>query len=305
MTARTTDVLEHRIGTTGDLSIRIASGHIEVTGTDQDTATVRDLDGRDLSSRFSIETADGSLRLRQKEQILGLPLDRDRSVRLRVECPRRAGIGIETASADVEGSGFSASQRYRTASGEITLLDVEGTIRLDVVSGNVEMRLGGDTELEGRTVSGDVEIRGGRLSTLVLQTTSGDVDVRSDLPGPGPYSIKTVSGDANVVTGSSVRLESATVTGSVSTDLPHRRESAAGRTVLHVGSNGPALAFQSISGDMRLSAPGRDAVSPPERDTAATAPADERMSILRDLEAGRIDVAEATARLSLIEGNER
>ena len=75
--------------------------------------------------------------------------------------------------------------------------------------------------------------------------------------------------------------------------------------MLRVGANGAALTFQSISGDLRLSGPGPDAVIPPDQGTVAAGVADERMSILRDLEAGRIDVAEATTRLSLIEGDER
>ena len=66
------------------------------------------------------------------------------------------------------------------------------------------------------------------------------------------------SGDATIVGRSGFKVEAETITGDLSSELAHKRESSPGRRVLIVGRPGPTLAFRSVSGDLQIVQP-RDA----------------------------------------------
>lgn len=316
MTAETGIQVERHIGEAGEFSLRLPAGSVEVSAVAGDTVRVQDLDNHELADRFTIEQVEGGLHLAYKEARQGLLVSRRGPARLRIEIPANARVSVETASADVRADGLAGEQRYRTASGELSLVNVAGTVRLETMSGDAEVALIGEAELDARTVSGDVTATGGRLPAFVVQTTSGDLRVESSLPGPGPYSIRTVSGGARIVTSDALHVKSATVTGTVRTSRAHEGGSGRGRTVIDVGVGGSPMAFQSISGDLVIESPGAPTVQPrlaseanvpqaiaaPESQSSAAQKSDDdqRLAILRDLEAGRIDVAEATVRLALI-----
>jgi Putative adhesin len=314
-------VLEHAIGARGELNVRTHSGEITVTATDADVARVRDLDGRALGDRFAIEESDGRLSVRAKDGfVLDLGRGRGRgTVRLAVEVPRQATVSFETASADVRATGLAGEQRYRTASGDLTLLDASGPIALDAVSGDVRIDAIGPVELSGRLVSGDLRIRGGELRTAALATTSGDLHLESVLTGPGPYSVQTVSGDAIVHAATdALRIDAQTVAGDLIGEPVVSSDRGPGRRRAVIGIGPQAFSFRSISGDLQLisrPASGRvDSHALPEPPAPPMPPAapqpvpdagptaeDPRLAILRDLEAGAIDVATATERLAALE----
>jgi hypothetical protein len=309
MTASTSpDLLEHAIGATGELSLRLYAGELEIHAADGDAVRIRDLDGRDLGERFLIEAGDGQLALRPRDRFMvefGLMFAGfGRGVRLAVEAPPGARLHIDTASAEIHATGFRGEQRYRTASGAVDLDDVAGDIRVEAVSGDLAVRISGEASLTGRSVSGDVRVDGGRLRSVGLSTTSGDVELASELVGTGPFGVQTVSGDVSVASRGPLRVEAKTVTGDISSDAPHRRESVHGQRIVIVGE-GPSLtplSFKSISGDLHVSAArpgGGDTPEPvtPEPDERAVL----RLAILRELEAGTIDIDAASARLSELE----
>lgn len=328
-TAQAATALEHRIGPRGRFVLKFASGEVAVRGVEGDTARVRSLDDRPLSDLFTIEQGDDHLELRQVEK-LGLGIfGRGHSAELEVDVPHGSTVSIETASADIEARDLSGAKRFRSASGEVSLTRMAGGIDVETVSGEIELDGQAPVELVGRTVSGDIEVRVPNLRKLELATTSGDMRVDAEFTGQGPFSIRTISGDATVVGRSGFRVEAETVTGDLSSDLPGKRESMPGRRVLSLGRPGPTLAFRSVSGDLHVSQP-RDAapkpiegaVMPPEEpiaprrppvpDTPPTphlppTPADlaeadaARMEILRELERGDITVAEATDRLGRLD----
>jgi Putative adhesin len=314
MTASTSShVLEHVIGGAGELSLRLHAGEVEIHGADGDAVRLRDLDGRDLGDRFVVDAADGRLAVRPRDGFLvefGLVLGGfGRSVRLAVEAPRGARLLIDTASAAIHATGFRGEQRYRTASGAVELDDVAGDIAVEAISGDVAVRVSGEATLTGRSVSGDVRVRGGRLRSVGLSTTSGDIELRSELAGSGPFGVQTVSGNASVGSYGALRVEAKTVTGEVSSDAPHRRESVHGQRIVIVGEGEARVtpfSFKSISGDLHVAAL-RGSGEPddgPERADAAGDPdarAAERLAILRDLEAGTIDVDVAATRLTELE----
>ena len=150
--------------------------------------------------------------------------------------------------------------KVRTASGDIRLDDIRGSLELDAVSGDTRITANGPLDLRARTISGDITLRGPRLGRATLETTSGDVRLDALLEGPGPFEIQTVSGDATIVGRSGIRVEARTVTGDLRSELPNRRDSAPGRKMLIVGDGGTPLGFRSVSGDLRVTAP-RDAMT--------------------------------------------
>src|SRR5262245_6244 len=199
MTATTnTSVVEHRIGQRGRFTLRVPSGDVRVRAIDGDVARVRDLDGRNLYNDFQVETGDGFLSLRSTEGpfkanrdadgglnfILDLAfLRKGHSSELEVELPRNTTVQLETASADVHVDGLAGDGRYRTASGELTLVAVGGAVDIEAVSGDVEVSSTAEMSIGCRTVSGEVTVRAAKLSRLQVTTTSGDVRAQGALAG--------------------------------------------------------------------------------------------------------------------------
>jgi hypothetical protein len=209
---------------------------------------------------------------------------------------------------------------FRTASGQVRLMRLAGSVDVETVSGDVEIEGLAPLELVAKSVSGDLGVRLPSVRRLDLGTTSGDLHLDAALAGDGPFAMRSISGDAIVVGRNAFRVEAESITGELSSDLPSKRESTSGRRVLIVGRPGPTLSFRSVSGDFHVAEP-RDAApvaveAPVAPATSAmpaaapTAPARSapapdaeaaRLEILRALERGDIDVAEATERLTASE----
>jgi hypothetical protein len=306
------DVVEHVIGLTGEFSLRLPAGHVELRGMDGDAVRVRDVDGEPLDDRFQIDRGPNRLDVRVRDGIhLGGLLrggPRRGSARLAVELPRDASVNIDAASAEITGQGLQGEQRYRSASGSIRLTGIAGTVTVESVSGDVTLEPDGQIRLAARSVSGEIAVRGGSLPSMVLSSTSGDIEVDAVFDGQGPHGIQTVSGDAAVHAHGGIRVEAKTLTGSVTSSAPHRSDSRQrGQHDLVVGDGRVRLTFKSISGDLRItdgSPASGAAVSPaaPEPPAPPDVHETERLAILRDLETGAIDVAEAGERLAALEG---
>ncbi len=145
-----------------------------------------------------------------------------------------------------------------------------------------------------------------------------------------------MSGDILLALAGSLRLEASTVAGDVTSELPGRTEGKPGRRVFIVGDGVPTMTVRSMSGDVALMnpiavpRPATPAVPTPPKAPAApqppTPPAqgetvipsdenptivvdhadpsdvdDARLAILRALERGEIDVAEAGRQLEEID----
>jgi hypothetical protein len=262
-------VIDHRIGATGALTVRLASAGIRLLGTDGDRVVVRTADGRALPDRVVVETHDGRLSIHEKHGI-GVSLGRGRGgIELEIGAPRGAVVSVDIASGWLDAQGLSGEQQYRSASGEIGLRDAAGRVDLTSVSGDVGIDLADAAELTLRSISGDVRVGGGRLDLLRVQTTSGDVRVDSPLVGRAGNVIETLSGDVDLVAGAGIRVEARTVSGDLLSDLPHRSEGRMGRRTLVVGDGSIELAFRSVSGDLHLR---RDASSIPTPPIPPVAP---------------------------------
>lgn len=330
MTTETQDgVLSHRIGPDGLVVLRVHDGTIRLRGVSGEVVTVRAADGGAIEG-LEIEPGDRSLSIASRRgfdflgpDFLGLGR-RDRAGRgrtkdLRLDVPAGAAVLVEGASADVDVRGMHGDQRYRSASGDLVLAEVRGSLTIEAVSGDIEIGTDGPSTITARTVSGDLDLRAGSMAELRATTTSGDLHITGRFDGDGPYAIVTVSGDATLAPLNDVRIEARTITGDIDSELPSRRDDAVGRRALIIGSGGPTITFRSTSGDIRVVAangpsrhtPTEQTVPPappappataarpdvPAAPRAATEDDDPRLAILRALERGDIDVAEAGRRL--------
>ena len=322
MTATTSPAtIEHTIGARGRFTLRVPSGDIRVVAVDGDVARVRDLDGRSLAERFTIEAADGSLSLRAPDRGLNFILDlgslrRGGHANLEVELPRLATVDLETASADVRANGLQGTSHFRTASGELMLTAAGGSIDIEAVSGDVHVSADAEVSVGCRTVSGDVGVEAASLKRFQVTTTSGDIRATGVMAGEGPFSIDTVSGDAEVVTSSGLRVEAKTLAGDIRSPDGWKADHGPGRRTLVVGSGQVSFAFRSVSGNLRISEPKGGATgqpvmaavpqppnppappAPPLAPEAEAALADRRLDILKALERGEISVDDATVKLA-------
>lgn len=306
------EVLQHEIGLTGEVAIRVRSGDVRLSGVAGTLARVR-ARGGDALRRVSFEPTPGALAVHSRS-----------SDGLDVEVPTGVAIRLEAGSADLELRGLRGTQQYRTASGDIRGRGLAGDVTIEALSGDVDLVLDGPGRLQARTVSGDLAVRAGILAAFRGATTSGDLRVAARFEGSGPFAIETVSGDAVVAPAGPVRVETSTIAGEVRSDLDAAVEGTRGRRTVVVGAGGPTLSFRSTTGDLRLvravehhddapmppappdppAAVPPVAPVPPADPPSGDAPGDPRLDILRDLEAGRIDVAEAEARLTALDRQE-
>jgi hypothetical protein len=272
---------------------------------------------------------------------IGLTVGGPRELRLSIEIPPTATIKVATASGDIRADGLVGEVQFRTASGDIAVTDAAGTLSAETVSGDLSIGVAESLVLTIKSVSGDLRVDGGRLERVAVTTTSGDVMLGNEL-GAGPHSIATLSGDAVIRSSAGVTVAARTVAGDLSSDLPHRSEGGPGRRSIVVGDGAVELQFKSVSGDLRVigatdalgplfeipvpPAPPAPPASPrasasPVRADAGPADADgapgpdpapkaetdadpdtARLTILRALERGDIDIAEATSRLAEVDG---
>jgi hypothetical protein len=319
--------LEHEIGAAGSFHLRQPSGSIRIRGVEGLVARVRERNGRSLADIFQVEATEGRLTLGAPDRFgfdVVFAIGRRSRPDLEIEVPRGASVTIETANADIEAFGLRGRTKLRTASGEVAIDEVGGTLELEAVSGDVRVAADGTLDLRARTISGDLVVRGPRLERAEIATTSGDVRLDATLSGAGPFGVETVSGDVSIVGRMGITVDARTVTGDLTSDLPHRRDAGRGRKQLVVGNGAIPFAFRSVSGDLRVTAP-RDSLAPahtiaagetmptasaqPVEALAAAAPeraADggrevARLDVLRALERGELSVEVAMRRLAEIE----
>jgi Putative adhesin len=333
MSATTTTSVEHPIGPEGLFVLQLGSGDVRLHGIDGDLARVEDRHGNPIVDDFDIETGEGSLAVRARKGLrIKVGPGRHETPDLDVHVPRRATIVVETASGDLTGEDLAGEQRFHTASGDIDLTRISGTVTIEAASGDVDLMATGELRLKARTVSGDLAVRAGVLAEVSAATTSGDLAIAGELAASGSHRVETVSGDAVLALAGGARIEVSTVTGDVSADGPHRTERTDGQRVIVVGDGRATLVVRTMSGDVHVAkakgldirvdaAPG--APTPPRAPAAPAAPSapaapaelpspsdaaiaaayeDARLTILKLVERGEIDVTEAGRRLEALDG---
>jgi hypothetical protein len=340
-------VIRHTIGADGTLSIRTVRGSVRVRGTDGEEVRVEaryaDRGGDSTSPEedggLKVERLPGELRVEVDELARGLRpalsvlLRGGRSaVDFDVTMPRGAVLRLAGVSADLDVRELRGGQEIRTVSGDVSMDDVAGRISVQSVSGDVLIR-GTVIALDGTTTSGDLSAVAERIESVRARSVSGDLRLGGLLEPAGEHAIESISGDLELAPSGGVTVRMTGISGSVHSELPHRRESNGGRRAIVVGDGAATLTFRTMSGDVNLvRTPGSGAPEPPVSETSPMRPPDpprpmapqppappaprapaigpapnsalaawdagvDELVVLRALERGDIDVDEAARRL--------
>ncbi len=319
-----TQEIEHEIGPTGSLQLRITSADVRIRGIEGGVARVRGIFEVRAADEAEADEAFAALQLRvvrdehalgieePKRQIHGLAGGLRRllgtptaDLSVEVELPAGAELNFDGVSSDLTAAGLRGDQRFKTVSGDMVLTDVGGELGLHSVSGDATVRAIAELGLEAGSVSGDFSIVAPRIARLRANTVSGDLEIEAELKVGDSHRVETVSGDLTLGLVGSLDLEVRGLSTDVRCDLPHRSEGGRDRRRYIIGEGGPQLLFSSMSGDVSVRAARRltlhaghaaDASHPPSPPAPPPA-ADERLAILQALERGDLDVDEALRRL--------
>lgn len=325
-----TQSIEHRIGASGRLAIRVTSSDTRIRAVEGDTARVRGTYRIDAASeadadrvyqelQLRVTAGDGVLEVEEPTSVsrtLGGTLSRlfggagHPMLDLDVELPSGAGLRFEGVSADLQASGLRGQQRYQTVSGDLLLQETGGSLRIEGVSGDITIRADAPLALQANAVSGDLSVMSPTFASLRASSVSGDVELEGAFAPDGEHRIETVSGDAAIGLVGGATFDVRGLSTDVSCRLPNEMQGHGDQRRVVVGDGAARIRFSSMSGDLSVAAPRRmTAVSPPaEGSTAAGAPttaeSSQQLEILRALERGEIDVEEATRRLTRASGDE-
>lgn len=298
--------IDHPIGADGLLVLHLTDGDVRLTGIDGDRVTIRSSDG-DALDRLDVERGERSLAVRQRGRD-GRPTSG--GVDLTVELPTVATVVVETGAADIVANHLGGDVRLATASGDLSIRDVTGRLAAEAVSGDIQIVARGSIDVVARTVSGDLELRAATIASLRATTTSGDLTIAGRFAGDGPFMIETVSGDASLEPVGDIQVEATTLTGDIhGRGIGHRSSRDPGPIVIGAGG-GPTIAFRSTSGDLAITpradatAEGTTIAESAPAPRAAPDRADPSIDILRALEAGEIDVADARRALAELDAIE-
>ena len=313
-----TQSIAHRIGDRGRLVLKVTTADVRVKGLPGDEATLRatfeiraagDEEADRIFEELKLRVDAGGSQLLVEERSGGPDIGAAISrlfggrghVELSIEAmlPRAAELRLEGASADVQAEGLRGEQRYSTISGDLYLTDLGGSVRANSVSGDVTIRASEPVDVRVEAVSGDLSVIAPRLEGLRATSVSGDLEVEGRLGG-GEFRVETVSGDLTVGLVGGATFEVRGLSTDIRSELDHRIEGRRDRRRVLVDGGGPEFAFSSMSGDLDVRRPRRVEASDVQDHRPPGAPEptpDEQLSVLRALEAGEIDVDEATRRL--------
>jgi hypothetical protein len=150
--------IEHRIGPTGRLSIKVADWDLVLAASPDDVARVRGADGQALPDDLEVERGTDSLSIRQPSRFsdVGFVLGAQAGGRrLAIEVPAHAAVNVESASGDIAANGLRGEQRLRTASGNLRLDAAAGVVTTETDSGDIAVGVSNASGSRRRAVTSD------------------------------------------------------------------------------------------------------------------------------------------------------
>jgi hypothetical protein len=253
------------------LRLTLAGGEVDVETSDDRTVEIelvplRDDDiTRQAIAEARIEMTDrggGHEIVVQIPKKSGFLVGRDAKVGIRVRCPHGSGLGVRSSSAGVDATGLLGAVDVKTASGDVSLedaaslevdsasgdvrvRDVEGTIDIRTASGDASVRRSGGI-LTAKLVSGDIAV-GEAAAGLAVTTVSGDVRVHA--AGGGGMRVQAVSGDVHLAIkpGERLYIDANSVSGTMSSDLGLQDEPPSESSTPVV-----ELRVRTVSGDVNI-----------------------------------------------------
>ena len=243
------------VGATPRLVVSIGSGSIELSEGEAGVVALHAEGGRERA--FEIVHSGDTVEFRRSGS--GNP-SRSSSIRVRVSVPAGITARLSGASARIEASVRLGDAVIDTASGDITLREVENA-KVKSASGDIAIRTV-SRAASLRTASGDVRV-GDVLDRLEVTTASGTVDVglvRGDVVSSassgdlaiGRYEgsdleLKSVSGDIRIglPAGTKLSLDARSLSGSII--LPDRQSTAGGD-----GGQSVRAQIRTVSGNIQI-----------------------------------------------------
>jgi len=241
------------------------------------------------------------------------------SVDYLIELPCQSQVKASSVSASTEVSAIEGQVSIKAVSGSVAVSDVTGSVSIESVSGDVSgQALRGQVHLQ--TVSGRADLADSDFTSLRAASVSGSLRIATNLHPTGKYKAQTVSGNVELLVPPTIKctVEGHSISGRLRTTLAHTSQRQGfGRWRIEVGGGGVFLHFDSVSGDLILTAAeGETAVEPTvpeasdvtthaESEAAPTAPTySTAMGILRAIEAGELGVLEGAAFLKQLKGRQ-
>jgi len=277
-------VISHRIGPDGTVNIRTVRGSVRVRGSDGDEVRVEaryayrgeESVDPEHDGVLNVSRHDGELRVEVDETsgglgpALGVFLRGSRpAVDFDVTMPRTAVLRLSGVSADLDVRGLRGSQEVRTVSGDVSMDDVAGRISAQSVSGDVLIR-GGVLSLDGTTTSGDLSAVAERFESVRARSVSGDLRLSGQLDPAGEHAIESISGDLELYGSGGMTVRMTAISGSINSELPHRRDPNGGRRGIVVGDGAATVSFRTMSGDLNVKgATGSGTPEPPISEASA------------------------------------
>jgi DUF4097 and DUF4098 domain-containing protein YvlB len=163
-------------------------------------------------------------------------------------------VHVQTVSGDIEVKGGAPSEiEVRSISGDIAIATASAATRVQSVSGDVAVS-GARGRATVRTVSGDCALGGGEFSAIEIETVSGDVTFRGALNGQGRFEMNSHSGDITLhlprTTGADVEMRS--TSGDLIIDMGSGRKVADRELDARIGPGGSKVRLRSFSGDVKV-----------------------------------------------------
>lgn len=128
---------------------------------------------------------------------VGFMVFRDSRVDMSIAVPRGAAVEVTTASGDLDLRELTGSVSAQTSSGDIRAT-LTGEARLSATSGDISLRGGSLTRLEASATSGDIDISGTGFDHAELTAASGDVTIRPARDASFTFSARSASGDISL-----------------------------------------------------------------------------------------------------------
>lgn len=226
----------------GRVEIENLKGLIEVRGWDRPEVKIEGSLGRG-AEKLEIDGDRKRLVVRVKyPNRVGLFSRSDRSEpsELRLMVPLRAGLEIDSVSADIDVNGVAPPMlSIDSVSGDVTVAAAPREANIESVSGDQQLTLNsGRVRIE--SVSGDVQLRGRLDGEVTMETVSGRIGL--DVLGSGvrELSAATVSGDMRIAT--ALATSGRIALESVSADLTLRLPRALSATVRGESFSGDLVA---------------------------------------------------------------
>jgi hypothetical protein len=310
----------HDIGTGGTVVIETIRDDVRVRGVDGTRAAIR---GPFDPRRVAIERSPGRFVLRRSRGgvtatlVLGRRIGAiggGKSGSIEVDVPRDARLEVSTATGNVSVRDLRGSIRARTVSGDLSLVACRGEIAFNGASGDLHVEADGAVRLRAETINGDVAIGAPRLLETSVRTISGDVRLAAAFDAAGEHGVETTSGDVAIAPAGGMVLDARSVSGDIHVDRSLRTTGWDHAGPIVVGDGGARVSVRALSGDIAVR-PARPAsgdpgpaVAPAPAPVSESAPApapapapgeapDPTLALLEAVARGEVGVEEAERQL--------